>query len=308
MQSYSLVTYNASSQAHAAFVLEHMLYDLHDATGHPADTTMLSLLADWSGAQQRIQSTIDKAINGELSGRPLQAQRLLAPLPVPGTVFCAGANYADHVAEMARVANIEPDPDPHTLGLRSWHFIKNSRSVIGPDDQIEIPAGSQKLDWEVELVAVIGRKTKNISVDDALSCVAGYTIANDLSARDFSRRNGMAIHSPFRFDWVAHKSFDTGCPLGPWITPAAFISNPQNLSISLSINGEVKQSSNTSEMIFTIAEQISDLSRTLTLWPGDIILTGTPAGVGSASGQFLKSGDVISSRIEGIGELKNFVR
>ena len=308
MQSYSLVTYNAGSQARAAFVLERMLYDLHDATAHPADTTVLSLLADWSGAQQRIQSAIDQAINGDLSGRSLEAQRLLAPLPVPGTVFCAGANYADHVAEMAKVANIEPDPDPHTLGLRSWHFIKNSRSVIGPDDQIEIPAGSQKLDWEVELVAVIGRKTKNISVNDALSCVAGYTIANDLSARDFSRRNGMAVHSPFRFDWVAHKSFDTGCPLGPWITPAAFISDPQNLSISLSINGEVKQSSNTSEMIFTIAEQISDLSRTLTLWPGDIILTGTPAGVGSASGQFLKSGDAISSRIEGIGELKNFVR
>ncbi len=158
---------------------------------------------------------------------------------------------------MAKVANIEPDPDPHTLGLGSWHFIKSSRSVIGPDDGIEIPNGSRKLDWEVELAAVIGHKTKNISVEDALSCVAGYTIANDLSARDFSRRNGIALHSPFRFDWVSHKSFDTSCPLGPWITPAAQIKDPQNLAISLSVNGELKQNSNTSQMIFSIAEQIS---------------------------------------------------
>jgi 2-keto-4-pentenoate hydratase/2-oxohepta-3-ene-1,7-dioic acid hydratase in catechol pathway len=268
---------------------------------------MLTLLADWSAAQPRIQSVLEGAISGALSGSPLATHTLIAPLPLPGTIFCAGANYADHVAEMAKVANIEPDPDPHTLGLGSWHFIKSSRSVIGPDDGIEIPNGSQKLDWEVELAAVIGHKTRNISVADALSCIAGYTIANDLSARDFSRRDGIAPHSPFRFDWVSHKSFDTSCPLGPWITPAAQINNPQNLAISLSVNGELKQNSNTSQMIFSIAEQISDLSKKLTLWPGDVILTGTPAGVGSAYGQFLKSGDRISAKVEGIGELNNFV-
>ena len=305
MKPYVLVSHGP--QARAGFIVERMLYNLHDASGHAADIAMMSVLADWPAAHVRILSALERVAVGTLSGNPLSGQKLLAPLPVPGTVFCAGANYTDHVVEMAKVANIEPDPDPHTLGLGSWHFIKSSRSVIGPDDGIEIPSGSQKLDWEVELAAVIGRKVRNISVDDALACVAGYTIANDLSARDFSRRNGIAPHSPFRFDWVSHKSFDTSCPLGPWITPAAQIKDPQNLAISLSVNGEIKQNSNTNQMIFSVAEQISDLSQKLTLWPGDVILTGTPAGVGSAFGQFLKSGDRISAKIEGIGELNNFV-
>ncbi len=308
MTDYALVSFGVGSEARPGLVLGTNVYDLAVASGHPADLSMPSLLADWPAAQARIRSAIEQASAGKLAAQTLGTLEILAPLPVPGTVFCAGANYSDHVAEMAKVANIEPDPDPHTLGLGSWHFIKNSRSVIGPDDEIEIPSGSQKLDWEVELAVVIGKKTRNIPVDRALTCVAGYTIANDLSARDLSRRNGIAPHSPFRFDWLAHKSFDTACPLGPWIVPASQIADPQNLAISLSVNGEMKQNSNTSRMIFTIAEQIADLSRRLTLWPGDVILTGTPAGVGSATGQFLKSGDQVSARISGIGELKNLVR
>lgn len=307
MTDYALVSFVAGSEVRPGVVLENMVYDLAAASGHPADKSMLDLLADWPAAQGRIQSAIERASAGKLAGQALEGLKILAPLPVPGTLFCAGANYSDHVAEMAKVNNIEPDPDPHTLGLGSWHFIKSSRSVIGPGEGIEIPSGSQKLDWEAELAVVIGQKTRNIPVDRALTCVAGYTIANDLSARDLSRRNGIAIHSPFRFDWMAHKSFDTACPLGPWIVPATQIADPQNLSISLSVNGEMKQNSNTSRMIFTIAEQIADLSRRLTLWPGDVILTGTPAGVGSASGQFLKPGDRISVRVAGIGELNNVV-
>lgn len=307
MKNYDLVTYCAESGARLGIVFQSNLYDLQNASGHRADVSMMAVLADWSAAQERIQSAIERALTGQIAGRPLATQQLLAPLPIPGTLFCAGANYTDHVAEMAKVAGIEPDPDPHTLGLGSWHFIKSSRSVIGPEEGIEIPNGSQKLDWEVELAAVIGHKARNVSVNQALTYVAGYTIAVDLSARDFSRRNGIAIQSPFRFDWVSHKSFDTGCPLGPWITPAPQIPDPQNLSISLSVNDAVKQKSNTDQMIFTVAEQISDLSRKLTLWPGDVILTGTPAGVGSATGQFLKSGDRLSARIEGIGELRNRV-
>ena len=155
--------------------------------------------------------------------------------------------------------------------------------------------------------AHIGRKTKIIPLSDAQSCVAGDTIANDLSARDFNRRNGIAPHSPFRFDWVSHKSFGTSCPLGLRIAPADQIKDPQNLAISLSVNGELKQNSNASQMIFSVAEQISDLSKKLTLWPGNVILTGTLAGVGSGYGQFLKSGDRISAKIDGIGELNNFI-
>jgi 2-keto-4-pentenoate hydratase/2-oxohepta-3-ene-1,7-dioic acid hydratase in catechol pathway len=307
MTDYALVSFATASQIRPGLVLENVVYDLATASGHSADTSMLGLLADWPAAQERIQSAIERASTGRLAGQALGMHKILAPLPVPGTLFCAGANYSDHVAEMAKVANIEPDPDPHSLGLGSWHFIKSSHSVIGPDDGIEIPSGSQRLDWEVELAAVIGLKTRNIPLERALTCVAGYTIANDLSARDLSRRNGIAPHSPFRFDWLAHKSFDTACPLGPWIIPAGQMADPQKLAISLSVNGEMRQNSNTDRMIFTIAEQIADLSRRLTLWPGDVILTGTPAGVGSTSGQFLKSGDRISARVAGIGELNNVV-
>lgn len=307
MTDYALVSFSAGSEERAAIVLENVVYDLAAASKHSADASMLSLLSDWPAAQERIQSAVDKARAGSLKGQPLSAVKLLAPLPVPGTLFCAGANYSDHVTEMAKVANIEPDPDPHSLGLGSWHFIKSSRSVIGPDGGIEIPSGSQKLDWEVELAVVIGRKVRKIPAERALTCVAGYTIAVDLSARDLSRRKGIASHSPFYFDWMAHKSFDTACPLGPWIVPATQISDPQNLAISLSINGEIKQNSNTDRMIFTVAEQIADLSHRLTLWPGDVILTGTPAGVGSATGHFLKSGDQVAARIAGIGELRSVV-
>jgi 2-keto-4-pentenoate hydratase/2-oxohepta-3-ene-1,7-dioic acid hydratase in catechol pathway len=135
--------------------------------------------------------------------------------------------------------------------------------------------------------------------------VAGYTIANDLSARDLSRREGLPETSSFKNDWVGQKCFDGSCPLGPWIVPAADIPNPHDLAIELSVNSEVKQSSNTSEMIYSINEQIADLSSRMTLWPGDVILTGTPAGVGSARGEFLNPGDVIRISIDGIGELIN---
>jgi 2-keto-4-pentenoate hydratase/2-oxohepta-3-ene-1,7-dioic acid hydratase in catechol pathway len=152
---------------------------------------------------------------------------------------------------------------------------------------------------------IIGRTAKEVSTDEALDHVAGYTIANDLSARDLSRRAGVSEGSPFRFDWLAHKSFDGACPLGPWITPASAIDDPQSLAIELKVNGQTMQSSHTSKMIFSVAEQIAHLSEKLTLYPGDIILTGTPAGVGSATGRFLAAGDMVSISIEGLGELSH---
>jgi 2-keto-4-pentenoate hydratase/2-oxohepta-3-ene-1,7-dioic acid hydratase in catechol pathway len=307
MSRHALVRYAVDSRPRVGVLVDGHVIDLADATGHCADGTMHDLLSDWSAGKSRASEVARKVAAGELAGALLSDVRLLAPLAAPSTLYCAGANYRDHVLEMAKVAGIEPDPDPRTLGLRSWHFIKSARSIIGPDEAIVLPSGSDKVDWEVELAAVIGRRAKNVSVSDALDHVAGYTIAVDLSARDLSRRNGVPIQSPFRFDWVAHKSFDTACPLGPWIIPADFVADPQSLAISLSVNGEIKQKSSTAQMIYSVAEQISDLSRNLTLWPGDVILTGTPAGVGSASGRFLKSGDWIVASIETFGELKNVV-
>jgi 2-keto-4-pentenoate hydratase/2-oxohepta-3-ene-1,7-dioic acid hydratase in catechol pathway len=140
---------------------------------------------------------------------------------------------------------------------------------------------------------------------DALDYVSGYLIANDLSARDLGSREPMPVASPFRTDWLAHKSFDGSCPLGPWIVPAGEIGDTQNLGLKLWVNDALKQDSNTGKMIYTLAEQIAQLSSRITLHPGDVILTGTPAGVGAGRGEFLKPGDVVNLLVEKIGTLTN---
>ena len=301
MPSYKLATFETANGPRAGLIAGDRIVDIAEATSRRDDETVLGVLSRWDAARDRLDEIARRP------GVPLSQAKLLAPIPVPGTIFCAGANYADHAAEMARRRGQEPPPDPHTIGLRSWHFIKASRCVIGPDETIELPRTSKKVDWEAELAVVIGRKAKDVPERDALAYVAGYTIANDLSARDLSRREGLPESSSFKNDWVAQKCFDGACPLGPWIIPAADIPNPHDLAMTLSINGAVKQDSNTGQMIFSIEEQIADLSARMTLWPGDIILTGTPAGVGVARGEFLKSGDVVRIEIAGIGELVNKV-
>ena len=170
---------------------------------------------------------------------------------------------------------------------------------------MKISGVSDRVDWEVELAAVIGRAAKNVSQEKALGYVAGYTIANDLSARDRGHRANISETSPFKADWTKHKTFDGSCPLGPWIVPASDIGDPQNLGLKLWVNDVLKQDSNTKDMIFNLAEQIAQLSSGMTLHPGDLVLTGTPAGVGSARGEFLKAGDVVKLWIEKIGTLTN---
>jgi 2-keto-4-pentenoate hydratase/2-oxohepta-3-ene-1,7-dioic acid hydratase in catechol pathway len=233
---------------------------------------------------------------------------LHAPLLYPGAIYCAGANYADHVAEMARAQNLPPPQDPRTLGLKPWFFMKPPRAcVVGPRSRVARPRGSQKLDWEAELVAVIGKPARNVPVEKALDYVAGYTIADDLSARDLSRRNALPPGNPFHFDWTAHKGFEGSCPLGPWITPAAEVPDPQRLAIRLWVNGVLKQDSNTSQMIFSTAEQVAHLSSLTTLHPGDLVLTGTPAGVGAGRNEFLQPGDRVEIEIEGLGRLEHWI-
>ena len=225
----------------------------------------------------------------------------------PGTIYCAGANYSDHVAEMARARNEPPPPDPRSLGLKPWFFIKPRSCAVGSGARVARPPGCQKLDWEAELVAVIGTPARNIPAKDALQYVAGYTIANDLSARDLSRRAQLAPGSPFHFDWTAHKGFEGSCPLGPRVVPAAEIPDPQNLAIRLWVNGAIKQDSSTRHMIYSVAEQIAHLSTLLTLRPGDIILTGTPAGVGAPRNEFLQPGDKVEIEIERLGRLETYI-
>ena len=302
---YKLATYQTKDGPRAGLVVDDKVVDAAKATGKAGYASVLGILNDWTKAQGALKTAAAKAAKSKAKSLPLGKAKLLAPVLYPSSIYCAGANYQDHANEMAAKDNRPPPPDPHTLGLESWHFIKASRSISHPGATVKISEYSKKMDWEVELAAVIGKTAKNVPMNKALSYVAGYTIANDLSARDRGRRPHIPDHSPFKADWVAHKSFDGSCPLGPWIVPASDIKDPQNLSIKLWVNGVLKQDSNTGQMIFNLAEQIAHLSARLTLHPGDLILTGTPAGVGAGRGEFLKAGDTVKLWIEKIGELSS---
>ena len=302
---YSLVTYVAGDRARAGLIVNERLIDAEGASGNAKWATVLGILEDWPEADERFTVI---AAKGASAGEPLDWSLLRAPIELPPAIYCAGANYADHVAEMFAKSNLPPEPDPHELGLKAWHFIKSSHAVAGPGTAIAVPPTSKKLDWEIELAAVIGKTATDVSESDALSYVAGYTIANDLSARDFGKRPPLRPENPFYSDWLAHKSFNGSCPLGPWLVPARTIADPQNLALRLRVNGVLKQDSNTSNMIFTLAEQIAQLSSRITLHPGDLILTGTPAGVGAGRDEFLAAGDELELWCEGIGTLRHSIR
>jgi 2-keto-4-pentenoate hydratase/2-oxohepta-3-ene-1,7-dioic acid hydratase in catechol pathway len=302
---YKLATYQTADGPRAGLVADDKVFDAAKLTGKAAYASVIGILNDWKTAAGALKTAAAKSAKSRVPGRPLKGTKLLAPVLWPSAIFCAGANYADHVAEMNKFNGRPPEPDPHTLGLQSWHFIKASRSLADPGATVKISDYSKKMDWEVELAAVIGRKAKNVPQEKALSYVAGYTAANDLSARDRGRRPHVADTSPFKADWLAHKSFDGSCPLGPWIVPASDIGDPQNLGLKLWVNDGLKQDSNTGQMIFNLAEQIAHLSSRLTLHPGDLILTGTPAGVGAGRGEFLQAGDVVKIWIERIGTISN---
>jgi 2-keto-4-pentenoate hydratase/2-oxohepta-3-ene-1,7-dioic acid hydratase in catechol pathway len=231
-----------------------------------------------------------------------QAQ-LDAPILYPGALYCAGANYWDHLEEMAEIAKRVTGKAPAmTKAKDPYFFMKTTAgSIIGTGTPARLPPFSHQVDWEAELGVVIARQTRNISEQRALDAVAGYLIVNDLSARDLMKREG----SPFGMDWVGQKCFEDAAPMGPWFTPAPYIPEPNNLAIKLWVNGVLKQNSNTGRLVHNIAEQIAYLSRHITLQPGDVIATGTPAGVGMPRNEFLKAGDEVRIAIDGCGELTN---
>lgn len=228
---------------------------------------------------------------------PLSAVKLLAPIPRPArNIFCVGRNYMDHVAEGDRTRGITNSELPKFPQF----FTKAPETVIAPGDTIPDHGATgvtQWLDYEAELTLIIGKPGANIAKEDALSHVFGWTIANDVTGRDLQRRYGQ---------WFKGKSLDGSCPLGPWIIPADEL-DASDLAIQLWINGEQRQSSRTSKMIFDVKEILHHLSKGFTLQPGDVVMTGTPEGVGYAMvpPQVLKTGDVVKIAVEGIGELTN---
>jgi len=220
---------------------------------------------------------------------PEDAQ-LLAPIISPPKIICLGLNYRDHIAEQNAAL-----PDDLII------FMKPRTAVIGPEDAIIKPAFVEKLDYEAELAIVIGRKGKNIRIEEAKRHVFGYTCFNDVSARDIQFKDKQ---------WTRGKSFDTFAPIGPCITTTDQIGDPNNLWIRTHVNGELRQNSSTSNMVFNVCEIVQKLSQVMTIEPCDVIATGTPAGVGFAikpEPKFLESGDIVEIEIECIGILKNQV-
>ncbi|CAB3693822.1 putative protein YisK [Paraburkholderia sediminicola] len=310
---YHLLSFNDEGRARSGLLIGERVYPYGPELGallqlDMQDLTVTELIGRWdkSGSQLREAVARINASTTSLPSLALDAANLLAPL-LPGTIYGAGANYYDHVAEMDRAFNMPPSPDPHSVSGSPWHFIKAPACsvVTGTGAQVTLPPYSRNVDWEAELAVVIGRPARNVAVEDALSYVAGYTVANDLSLRDVFVRDYIGVHSPFHFDWISQKCWEGSCPLGPWITPAENIPDVQSLGIRLWRNGELRQDSSTAEMIFSVAEQIAFLSSRVTLHPGDVILSGTPAGVGMPHKQFIESGDEIEVWVENIGTLKN---
>jgi 2-keto-4-pentenoate hydratase/2-oxohepta-3-ene-1,7-dioic acid hydratase in catechol pathway len=299
MSGYRLLSYRGEGGPTAGVLIGGRVHRASALLGGSADS-VLGILERWEKHRPVLEMAAESFPSG---GTPLEELALLAPILYPPTLYYTGANYWDHVREMA-AANRDADgnaPVPEKPA-DPWLNLKSSRSaVIGPGEPIRLPRFSTQVDWEAEIALVVGRTARNLTRADALGCLAGFAIGNDLSARDFLKREG----SIFVWDWLAQKCFDGSAPLGPWITPLSAIADPKAMAIRLWVNGELKQDSSSAQLIHDFSELLVYLSSHITLQPGDVILTGTPAGVGFPTGTFLKPGDTVRIEVEGCGVLEN---
>jgi 2-keto-4-pentenoate hydratase/2-oxohepta-3-ene-1,7-dioic acid hydratase in catechol pathway len=278
--------------AYQTFLESHEGESSEPLSDFPADVSSLiqSDAQVWQAAldtEARLKSTDQDASTSSFI-HPASQIRVIAPLSRPSKIVCVGLNYRDHCREHG--FDIPQSP---------ILFAKFPSAIIGPGDGIEWPEGvSSQVDYEAELAVVIGKQGRHIAADQALDYVAGYTILNDISARDVQFADGQ---------WIRGKSFDTFCPVGPYLVTPDEVEDPQQLAIRCWVNDQLVQDSTTSEMIFSVAELLAFISRTSTLLPGDIIATGTPSGVGSARTPpvLLKRGDVVKVAIENLGCLEN---
>lgn len=276
-----LATYAAADGDRIGLVSGEGLVSLADYLPS-APRRMIDLIERWDEFKDAVAALASRAPDVKLSD-----VRLRAPIPRPGKIMAIGLNYKDHIAETN-----SPTPE-HQL----W-FSKANTSAHGPYDPVALPAAApSKVDYEAELVAIIGRKVRGASHEEAKAAIFGYCVGNDVSVRDWQIRVSQ---------WVLGKSFDTHAPFGPWITTADE-TDATDLGIRAIVNGEVRQSSNTGELLFTAVDQVEELSKAMTLEPGDVLYTGTPGGVGLAMSppQFLKAGDVMRIEIDKLGHIEN---
>jgi ureidoglycolate lyase len=277
-----LATFDAGAGPQLGAVTGERIVPLNAAApGLPGD--MIGLISAWRTAERDVHQLAETGA-GAL---PLGQVRLLAPIRRPGKIMAIGLNYADHIAESGA----------ETPAQQIW-FSKAPTAANGPHDPIQIPKVSQAVDYEAELVAVIGQGGRHIANADAAGAVFGYCCGNDTTERAWQMRTTQ---------WVLGKSFDTHAPFGPWITTADEVADPHALSIRCLVNGEVRQDSNTRHLVFNVWDQIEQLTQAMTLESGDLIFTGTPGGVGAAMKprRFLKHGDRVRVEIEGLGALDN---
>jgi 2-keto-4-pentenoate hydratase/2-oxohepta-3-ene-1,7-dioic acid hydratase in catechol pathway len=295
----SVGTISRDGQPQPVAVSGNLCASLHDLLGPSAPSSIRAMLPTWADSLQ----TLDQAVSaGRGTWVSTESVTWLPPIPDPPTVYCCGANFYDHIEEMRAFDPSSRPPDKSSE--RVFHFTVSASSLVGHQADVYRPAGCEHLDWEVELAAVMRTTADDVTEQDALEYVAGYTVANDLSMRERS-----ASHPIFGPRWLQGKGQRTMTPLGPTLVPAELIGDPQGLSLSLKVNGDVRQQSTTRQMIWTLAEQIADLSSMFALQPGDLILTGTPAGtaVGHGGG-FLDDGDEMEATVEGVGTLTNRVQ
>ena len=291
MASYRLLNYaGIAGEPRPGILVGDDVIDLESA-GITGST--YELLQNWDENNARLAALADDAAAQDT--RPLADLDLLAPIMYPPVVYNAAANYVDHQKEMSGGKQLVKE-DTHP-----YFFLKaGPHCIIGPGTDIRLPAVSDFIDWEAELAVVIGKPARNVKAEDALDYIAGYTIFNDLSARDMK-----PVGRTFNVHWFAHKNFDGSGPMGPWMVPASDISDPHDVDIKLWVNDELKQDSNSKYLFFNINEQIEYISARMTLRPGDVIATGTPSGVGAPYGGRLKPGDTVTIEIGGIGKLVN---
>jgi 2-keto-4-pentenoate hydratase/2-oxohepta-3-ene-1,7-dioic acid hydratase in catechol pathway len=300
-----IVTYERKSKCLPGVVVDDSVLDVGSLLGRDAPGSVLELLAGGSrqlAALRRKLGTARRAsLRNALVGSVAKV-KLAAPIPNPGKILALAGNYAAHIRESGREFAKKDKVTPRV-------FIKPATCVVGPDEPVPIPPRARFIDWEGELGVIIGRRTKYVSRERALGYVAGYTIFHDVSERRLRirKRNQSEPWDRF-FDWLNGKWQDGFAPMGPWIVTKDEIREPQNLRIETRVNGKVEQEGNTGQMIFDVADIIHYISHLCTLEPGDVIATGTPAGVGHGKNKRLKPGDVVEIEIEKIGALRNRFR